>query len=82
MVMCESPGLQTERKNSFIHTDAHLKFLLENPRALAEKSAAIIDLRVPYHLGTKVLADKVTIDEFAPGCSNPKVDSLGTEVYG
>jgi hypothetical protein len=56
--------------------------MLRNRRAFAEKSAAIIDFRAAHNLGTKVLADKLTIDEFSRGCSNPKVERLGTEVYG
>jgi hypothetical protein len=50
--------------------------------SLAEKSAAFIDFRVVTNLGTKVLADMLTIDEIARGRSNPKVERLKTEVYG
>jgi hypothetical protein len=48
----------------------------------AEKSAAFIDFRVVTNLGTKVLADMLTIDEIFRRCSNPKVERLETEVYG
>jgi hypothetical protein len=47
-----------------------------------EKSAVVIDFRTVTNLGTKVLADKVTIDEILSGCSNPKVEKMETEVYG
>jgi hypothetical protein len=56
--------------------------MLQYPRAPAEKPAAIIDFRALHNLGTKVLADKLTIDEILRGCSNPKVEPLETEVYG
>ena len=56
--------------------------MLNISRAPAEKPAAIIDFRAVHNLGTKVLADKLTIDEILRGCSNPKVERLGTEVYG
>jgi hypothetical protein len=51
-------------------------------RAPAEKPAAIIDFPAMHNLGTKVLADNLTIDEILHGCSNPKVERLKTEVYG
>ena len=51
--------------------------MLQYPRAPAEKPAAIIDFRAVHNLGTKVLADKLTIDEILRGCSNPKVEPIG-----
>jgi hypothetical protein len=56
--------------------------MLNTPEAPAGKPAAIIDLRDMQNLGTKVLADKPTIDEIVRRCSNPKVEPLETEVYG
>ena len=70
--------MKEQRKNSYIQTDARPRRMLKNSRAPAEKPAAIIDFRAVHNLGTKVLADKLTIDEILRVCSNPKVEPLGT----
>jgi hypothetical protein len=52
--------------------------MLQYSRVLAEKAVTAIGLRTGPNLGTKVLADMQTIDEFFRVCSNPKVEPLGT----
>jgi hypothetical protein len=56
--------------------------MLRNSRALPRNLQRFIDFRMVMNLGTKVLADMLTIDEILRGCSNPKVERLETEVYG
>ena len=80
--MCESSGSLRSSEHSYTQTDARRKQMLQYSRVLAEKAVTAIGLRTGPNLGTKVLADMLTIDEILRGCSNPKVERLETEVYG
>jgi hypothetical protein len=79
--MSEPTGKVRSKKNSYIQQTHARDQCLNNPDSLPGKPGAVDHLRTTPNLGTKVLADKPTIDEFLVGCSNPKVERLGTEVY-
>jgi hypothetical protein len=55
--------MKEQRKNSYIQTDVALGYDALQLPSSAEKPAAFIDFRALQILSTKVLADKVTIDE-------------------